>query len=249
MTEQLETDNDNAWWAGPRFLISAVLVALLAVLGVVLWLWPDGEETSQAAPAPAATAEPVSGEESVCGLGATGGTTLTRAPEDIKWEALGAIYAPSSEEHGPGTVDESTGVRSCYSHTPEGALLSSTNMLVSGNDPQVLLDTIRARVMDGPGKDIAIGQAQQRVSEGDTTAVPLEVAGFRLLSYTQNKATVEVVLAADDGTEKVYTTTATDMVWHEGDWRFALQDDGSGGPVSGQVSDLTGYIEWGPSNG
>ena len=77
----------------------------------------------------------------------------------------------------------------------------------------------------------------------------MEVAGFRLLSYAEDKATVEVVLAADDGTEQVYTTTATDMVWHNGDWHFALQDDGTGGPVSGRVSDLSGYVEWGPGNG
>ena len=249
MTDQIETDDNSTWWKAPRFLISTVLVALLIVLGVVLWLWPDGEEPTQAAPAPATTAEAVSGGESVCGLDATGGTTLTKAPDDVEWTALGAIYAPSSEEHGPGTVDESTGVRSCYSHTPAGALLASTNMLISGNDPQVLLDTIKARVMEGPGKDIAIGQAQQRVSANDTTTVPMEVAGFRLLSYAEDKATVEVVLAADDGTEQVYTTTATDMVWHNGDWHFALQDDGTGGPVSGRVSDLSGYVEWGPGNG
>ena len=249
MTDHIAADDNSTWWRTPRFLISAVLVSLLIVLGIALWLWPDAESPSQAAPAPATTADPISGEESVCGLDATGGTTLTKAPEDVEWSALGAIYAPSSEEHGPGTVDSDTGVRSCFSHTPEGALLASTNMLVSGSDPQVLLDTIRARVMDGPGKDISIGNVQQRVAANDTTSVPVEVAGFRLLSYTEDKATVEVVLAADDGTEKVYSTTATDMVWHEGDWHFALQDDGSGGPVSGRVSDLSGYIAWGPDNG
>ena len=164
MKDQIETDDNSTWWKTPRFLISAVLVAMLIVLGVVLWLWPDGEEPTQAAPAPATTAEPVSGEESVCGLDASGGTTLTKAPEDVEWTALGAIYAPSSEEHGPGTVEESTGVRSCYSHTPEGALLATTNILTSGNDPQLLLDTIKAQAVDGPGRDVAIGQVQQRLS-------------------------------------------------------------------------------------
>ena len=249
MTDQIETDDNNTWWKAPRFLISAVLVALLIVLGIVLWLWPDGEEPTQAAPAPATTAEPVSGEESVCGLDATGGTTLTKAPEDVEWTALGAIYAPSSEEHGPGTVDESTGVRSCYSHTPEGALLATTNILTSGNDPQLLLDTIKAQAVDGPGRDVAIGQVQQRLSSGDTATVPLEVGGFRLLSYTADKASVEVVVAADDGTEDIYMTTGVDLVWTEGDWHVYFQENGDPGPVSGQVSDLSGYIEWGPHDG
>ncbi|EYT53290.1 hypothetical protein [Kocuria sp. UCD-OTCP] len=249
MTDQIETDDNNTWWKAPRFLISAVLVAMLIVLGIVLWLWPDGEEPTQAAPAPATTAEPVSDGESVCGLDATGGTTLTKAPEDVEWTALGAIYAPSSEEHGPGTVDESTGVRSCYSHTPEGALLAATNMLTASGDPELLLETTRLLGMEGPGKDVAIGQIQQRIAGGDNTSVPVQVAGFRLLSYTGDTATVEVVLAGDDGSEKVYNTTGGNLVWHEGDWRFAFDDDGSGGPVSGRVSDLSGYIAWGPGNG
>ena len=249
MTDQIETDDNSTWWKAPRFLISTVLVALLIVLGVVLWLWPDGEEPTQAAPAPATTAEPVAGGESTCGLDATGGTTLTKAPEDVEWSALGAIYAPSSEEHGPGTVDESTGVRSCYSHTPEGALLATTNMLTASSDPELLLETTRKLGVESPGKEVAIGGLQERVAEGDNSSVPVQIAGFRLLSYTGDKATVEVVAAVDDGTEKIYITTAGDLVWNEGDWRFQFQDDGSGGPVSGRVSDLSGYIEWGPSDG
>ena len=43
--------------------VCAVSDLVLIVLGVVLWLWPDGEEPTQAAPAPAATAEPVAGGE------------------------------------------------------------------------------------------------------------------------------------------------------------------------------------------
>lgn len=249
MTDHSETDDNSTWWRTPRFLISAVLVALLIMLGFLLWLWPDGEEQSQATPAPTTTSAPSSDGESVCGLDATGGTTLTKAPEDVEWTALGAIYAPSSEEHGPGTVDEPTGVRSCYSHTPEGALLATTNILTSGNDPQLLLDTIKAQAVDGPGKDVAIGQVQQRLNSGDTSTLPLKVAGFRLLSYTGDMATVEVVVAADDGTEDIYMTTGVDLVWTEGDWHVSFQENGDPGPVSGQVSDLTGYIEWGPHDG
>ena len=249
MTDHSETDDNSTWWRTPRFLISAVLVALLIMLGFLLWLWPDGEEQSQATPAPTTTSAQSSDGESVCGLDATGGTTLTKAPEDVEWTALGAIYAPSSEEHGPGTVDEPTGVRSCYSHTPEGALLATTNILTSGNDPQLLLDTIKAQAMDGPGKDVAIGQVQQRLNSGDTSTLPLKVAGFRLLSYTGDMATVEVVVAADDGTEDIYMTTGVDLVWTEGDWHVSFQENGDPGPVSGQVSDLTGYIEWGPHDG
>ena len=251
MADQIETDNDNVWWAGPRFLVSAVLVALLVALGLVLWLWPDEAQPSQAQPVPATTADAASSDsqESVCGLDATGGTTLTEPPENVEWEAIGAIYAPTSEKHGPGTVDPITGVRSCYSHTPEGALLTTANMLTSSNDPQLLLDTLKELAVAGPGKDIAVGQVQQRVSEGDASTVPVQVAGFRLLSYTGDTATVEVVIAGDDGTEKTYITSSADLIWQDGDWRFALRDNGDTGPVSGQVSNLSGYIPWSPHDG
>ena len=185
----------------------------------------------------------------MCGLDATGGTTLTKAPEDVEWTALGAIYAPSSEEHGPGSVDSDTGVRSCYSHTPEGALLAATNMLAASGDPELLLETTRKLGMDSPGKEVSIGRIQEQIAEGGSSSVPVQIAGFRLLSYTEDAATVEVVAAADDGSEKVYITTSGDLVWHNGDWHFVYGDDGSGGPVSGRVSDLSGYIPWGPQDG
>ena len=249
MTDHFESDDNNTWWRTPRFLISAVLVVLLIVLGLVLWLWPDGEEQAQSLPTPIATTEVTTSEESACGLDATGGTTLTKAPDNVEWEALGALYAPSSEKHGPGKVDPETGVRSCYSHTPEGALLSVTNMLTSSNDPQLLLDTSEALILEGPGKDINSGRIQQRIAEGSASTVPMQIAGFRLLSYTGDKATVEVVAAVDDGTEKAYITNSADLIWQDGDWRFAFRDNGDAGPVSGNVSDLSGYITWGPQDG
>ncbi|WP_458117318.1 hypothetical protein [Arthrobacter sp. D2-10] len=253
---ETEEETGSSWWTKPTFIISAIAVALLIGTGIILFTFLGNNEKSEAAPTtppaptgaptPTATAEAPSGD-SVCGLNATGGTTLTSAPDGIEWEFLGGIAAPKSPEHGPGLVDEQTGVRSCYSHTPEGALLAVTGMLAASGDTELLLETTRALVIEGPGKQRTIDSLQDRLAEG-ASSVPIEVSAFRLLSYSPEKATVEVVLAADSGEGKIYQTTASDVVWN-GDWHFDLDADGSGGPVDGQITDLSGYILWGPNSG
>ena len=250
-----EEETDNAWWTKPTFIISAIAVVLLIGTGVILFaVLGKNEETAAAPPAQpqtstptSAAAEPISGE-SVCGLEATGGTTLTSAP-DVEWEFLGGIAAPKSAEHGPGVVDEQTGVRSCYSHTPAGALLSLAGRIAASGHPDLLLETTRTLSLDGPGKELSIQRIEERITSGATTAPPIRIEGFRVLSYSKEQATIEVVASADSGDELIYLTTSAIMEWHEGDWHVKFEDDGSSGPVEGQVSDLSGYIPWGPSDG
>ncbi|WP_104181679.1 hypothetical protein [Arthrobacter sp. B0490] len=253
MAETEETE--NLWWATPRFLMSAVAVLLLIIVGIILFVWVGNDDESDAAPpaqtqaaTPTPSATVASSDESVCGLDATGGTTLTAAPEDVEWEFIGGIAAPKSAEHGPGVVDEQTGVRSCYSHTPEGALLAVAGQAASSGDPELYLETVRTLSVDGRGKDVTIERAQRSISEGGTNP-PIEIAGFRLLSYTGDEATVEIVASADSGAELVYFTSSAVMQWIDGDWYTKYKDDGSSGPVDGQVSDLSGYVLWGPSVG
>lgn len=250
-----EEETHSAWWTKPTFIISAIAVVLLIGTGIVLFAFLGNNEEPQAAPpaqpettspsAPSADPDPA---QSVCGLEATGGTTLTSAPDDVEWEFLGGIAAPKSAEHGPGIVDEQTGVRSCYSHTPEGALLSLAGRIAASGDPDLLLETTRALSLDGPGKDLSIQRIEERIASGATTAPPIRVEGFRLLSYSGEEATLEVVASADSGSELMYLTTSAIMEWHEGDWHVKFKDDGSSGPVEGQVSDLSGYIPWGPAD-
>jgi hypothetical protein len=167
----------------------------------------------------------------------------------VEWEFLGGIAAPKSSEHGPGTVDEETGVRSCYSHTPEGALLAMAGLLASSGDDDLFLETSKALSLDGPGKDIGIGQIEERIASDTSANPPIELAGFRLLSYTDKQATVEIVASGDSGSDLVYFTTSGVLEWHEGDWYVKYNDDGSSGPVQGQLSNLSGYIPWGPASG
>lgn len=252
-----EEKTDNAWWTKPTFIISAVAVVLLIGTGIILFAFLGNNDESDAAPpvqpqttspTTSAATGPVSGE-SVCGLEATGGTTLTSAPENVEWEFLGGIAAPTSAKHGPGLVDRQTGVRSCYSHTPEGALLAVAGMLAASGDPELLVATARARSLEGPGKDINVELYERQVSSADGAAPPIKIEGFRLLSYTGDQATVEIVASGDSGSELLYLTSSLIVEWHQGDWYVKYRDDGTSGPVRGQVSDLSGYVPWGPDNG
>jgi hypothetical protein len=249
-------ESENIWWAAPRFLMSAVAVLLLIIVGIILFIWMGNDDQSEAAPpvqtqsaSPTPSASAVASDESVCGLDASGGTTLTAAPDDVEWEFIGGIAAPISAEHGPGVIDEQTGIRSCYSHTPEGALLALSNLLAASGDPELLLKTTQAVALEGPGKDIDMQRLQRRVDSGDTTTPPVKLEAFRLLSYSDDRATVEVVASGDSGSELVYITTSTVMEWHKGDWYVKYNDDGSSGPVEGPISDLSGYALWGPNSG
>jgi hypothetical protein len=254
MAETEETE--NVWWAAPRFLMSAVAVLLLIIVGIILFVWVGNDDESEAAPpaqsqaaTPTPSASLASSDESVCGLDATGGTTLTAAPENVEWEFLGGIAAPKSAEHGPGVVDEQTGVRSCYSHTPEGALLATVGRMAASGDSELYLETAKALSLDGPGKVVGLQRIQQNIDSGESSAPPIKIEGFRLLSYDDAEAVVEVVASGDSGSELLYFTSSAVMQWHKGDWYVKYQDDGSSGPVQGQVSDLSGYIPWGPTSG
>lgn len=256
---EVEDEQDKPWWAAGRFIISAIAVGLLLVLGIILAVavWTEDEPSAARSgkqPPPSASASPTAETDaatsaSICGLSAAGGKTLTSPPENVEWVYLGGIAAPKSQKHGPGRIDEKTGLRSCYSHTPEGALLAFAGFLAASGDLELMQTTMEAMVLPGPGKEKALNTIEEDLEDGQEAAPPLEIAGYRLLSYTGEKATMEIVTSADSGEGEVYVTTSAFMVWHNGDWHIKIGKDGSGGPVSGQVSDLSGYIKWGPGNG
>lgn len=259
MTKTAE-ETEQTWWAAPRFLISAMSIVLLVFIGIVLFVVTGDEEDApveSAAPsqsttarqAPTMDAAPVRSGDSTCGLDTSGGTTLTAPPKDTTWEYLNGLFGPKSETHGPGTVDPDTGVRSCFSHTPEGALMAVAGFFATSGDPQLFLDTVRARAIDGPGKDKNLGLIQKRVDENDTTTTPISIAAFKLLAYSDDKASIELVLGAEAGQETYYQTQSADIIWQDGDWYFLVRENGKAGSISGQISDLSGYVPWGPDNG
>lgn len=250
-------------WTSPTFLASGALVALVVVLAAVLALsggkddpaapsgtapvasTPAGAPT-EATQAPESPTDPKS--DSVCGLPAGSQDVPTEAPS-TKWELVGKVAAPTARKSfGPGKI-ASNGLRSCYAHSPVGALYAAANLTVmTTSGPALRRAAIDQLVKAGAARRRAKADLVRDASNDGTPEAVFQVAGYAFRTYEDSSALVDVAMRI--------TTTATSgadvtglvhlpvsLVWTDGDWRATTAPDGSfieGGRISG----LDGYVEW-----
>ncbi len=181
----------------PGFLISAVVIGLIVVLGVVVTVRIAGDNSSANSPpvsiaptgstssTPNASADPAA---SVCGLPAgTDTDPLTVAPAVI-WNYQGTIAYPRSPESGPGKTAQQ-GYRYCFQHSPSGAVVMAANALAQGSDPEL--------GESWAGYALAEGRYREQLADeiGAATGTQgsrLKVAGFRVLSYDGATARIDL---------------------------------------------------------
>lgn len=253
-------DDDNEQrspFARRGFIAAAGVVAVVAILGITLGIVnatqddPDPDPTgSNSAPSPSAstsappTPEPTeaAGGASVCGLGgvALDGSLSTAPAAD--WQYQDTTAYPTSAEYGPGDVS-SEGLRSCFQHSPEGAVFTAANAVVQGSDPATVGAWLDYFIADGPNRDAVLAQGTG-VEGSSGQGVRLEVAGFRLLAYDGETARVDIaVRGAADG-QTVSLSMVYLLVWEDGDWKLSVTDPNL--PINvANVPDLAGYITWG----
>ena len=222
-----------------RGWLAAAVVAVIVALGVVLsvtGVFGGGDPaTPPAAAAPSATADP---QGSVCGLTdvALSGT-VDQAPADAQWVLVGTIAAPSVPGQGPGLVDDD-GFRSCFAHTPTGAVVAAANLAALGSYPPVRARFNEQALAPGAGRDAVLAKpAAQGASDGPR----LELVGFQLLRYTGQQADVDLALRTSTGSLLGATVYLT---WAEGDWKVRLADDGSDLSSVSPISSLDAYVPW-----
>ncbi|GGI02171.1 hypothetical protein ACFFGR_01485 [Arthrobacter liuii] len=231
-------NEDQSPLTKPKFIISAVVVAIIVALGIILAL-PKGGGTPTAEPSnsgstTASTQPSAAAAASVCGLPsgdqAKPATTLT----DTKWELVGKIAAPTSPaQFGPGKT-EANGLRACFAHSPTGALYAGANMIVLGSSgrPDLLAQHL---VVEGPERD-------KMLSEPPTSAprtAPFQIAGYKVVDYTGDRAVIEYGLKAANGS---VGSVPVAMQWQGGDWKWVLPATGMA--EARQLSDLNGFISW-----
>ncbi|MCQ9165498.1 hypothetical protein [Arthrobacter sp. STN4] len=240
MTESAEANKDQNPLTKPKFIISAVVVAILVALAIILPLLPKGEGAASPAPTMAATSTATATVESgsaasICGLPTGPQSKLATAPTDTKWELVGKVAAPTSpREFGPGKV-AANGLRSCFSHSPTGALYAAVNLTaLSGSGKAGLV--YKYLSVPGPQRDKMLNESPA-ASDGSVTA---QLAGFMVRSYDSDQTVVDLAFKADNGT---YVSIPVPLQWSGGDWKFIIPATGDTG--SQQISDLSGYIEWG----
>ncbi|WP_392342544.1 hypothetical protein ACQ86L_0120 (plasmid) [Leifsonia sp. P73] len=227
-----------------RFILAAVIVGVVLLCAVVLVvssvIGGQAKPSANSSGAPTSTPTQTSvsaADRSTCGLpGFEKSGTLTQAPNS-KWQLVGTVAAPTDPKgSGPGNV-ESSGFRSCYAHTPTGALYAAANMLAVVSDRSLVHEVADKLTMPGPGRDALL---KQSASTSGTT-VRYQIAGFKLDSYSGDQATVDIAVNLSTG-ELVSFPFA--LQWDDGDWKVKTTDDGGFTLPPAQLQSLGGYIPW-----
>jgi hypothetical protein len=238
MTEPTVNEDQNPL-TKPKFIISAVVVAIIVALGIILALIPKGggnpaAEPSNSGYATASTQPSAAAAASVCGLPPGDQAKPATTPTDTKWELVGKIAAPTSPtQFGPGKT-EANGLRSCFAHSPTGALYAGANVAVLSATGKARL-VYEQLAVPGPERDALLNQPEPQ----ETSSVTAQIAGFQIRSYDADRA---VIVIAAKGSNGALVSVPVPLQWHGGDWKVVVPATGSTG--GGQISDLSGFIPW-----
>jgi len=239
-------DDGQSGGLSKRILGSAVVVAAIVVLGLVLSLTnllggkkepTPPPSTPSSSPSVSSSPSATVAQASVCGLTDVQMTgTLATAP-DATWALVGTTAAPSIKGQGPGKI-EPDGYRSCFARTPTGALLAAGNYAAIGSNGALRKKFYEQATVPGPGRDALLSKPIPGAGAGGTR---VQIAGFRVLRYDGNQADVDVALRTANG---ALGAMVFNLQWSGGDWKLRLADDGSElSPVS-QIPSLNGYVLW-----
>jgi len=235
MTEPTVNEDQNPL-TKPKFIISAVVVAIIVALGIVLALLPKGGGTPTAEPnnsgsTTAGTQPSAAAAASVCGLPPGDQAKPATTPADTKWELVGKIAAPTSPtQYGP----EANGLRSCFAHSPTGALYAAANMtaLSAAGRADLVYEQL---ALPSPERD-AVLKSSPTAAPSSVTA---QLAGFTFRSYDADRAVIDLAFKGANGT---FISIPVPLQWYGGDWKFVVPATGDTG--ARQITDLSGYIEW-----
>ncbi len=250
-----EESEQRSPYSRPGFLAAALVVAVVAVLGIVLAVSgalrsdPGAASTSSTSPpaspqssAPAPSPTPSTSEDgaSVCGLpGEVLAGKLTSAPP-AEWVFQGTTGYPTSTTAGPGETN-AEGVRYCFQHSPEGAVFAAANAVAQGTDPGHAEPWLRYFLADGPNRDAVLAQG---AGSGGNGGARVEIAGFRLLAYDGQTARVDMAVRGSAGNgQTVNLSMVYDLVWEAGDWKLVVTNPAA--PINvAAIPNVSGYIAW-----
>lgn len=229
------------------FIASTAIVVLVVLCGLVLvatnlWSNDNDDETAETAapttdPSPEASTAP--GESgSLCGLPGGSHTTIDSPPE-VEWEFVGTMQAPTSAEAGPGQISDD-GLRQCYAHTPEGALLAAANVVAMGTDPLLVQELNEEQVAEGPGRDAVLADLENNPPESDAS-IRLTIVGYNLMGYAPNASRIDLAV---EGSNSMVASITTDLRWEDGDWKIALSNSGQPVIPVTQIADASDYHPW-----
>jgi hypothetical protein len=236
----------------PGFIVSAVVVAVVLVLGAILGtvgIVNATRDEPTAAPAtttseegPEEPSEPVeepAAGASICGLkGEVLEGTVDEAPA-AEWEFQGTIAYPTAEEFGPGKTDEN-GVRSCFQHSPEGALFMAANAMSQSSYPETYEPWLRYALSEGPNREAMLAED---AAPSDMQGTRIQITGYRVLDYSGDAATIDLLTSATTEGQSAEVSAVLHLVWENGDWR--VDSNQAEGVDVGTATSTGGYTAWG----
>jgi hypothetical protein len=237
------SEHNSSPWSQRGFVLAAAFVGGLVLLGLVLLLVGPGsnDDDSNGQPsqnAPATTPARKDPNASVCGL-PVGRQQVPAVPPEARWELVGTIAAPTEPKTvGPGISEGRR--RLCFAHSPTGALFAAANFVgtvgAARGDPTIL----REVTAEGAVRDATIEKDATSGGSYDSSG-GLQVAGFRVSSYSPTEATVDLAFTVRD---RGYARLPLSMRWERGDWKIVIAT--SEGPFGGfeRLQNLSGYVPW-----
>jgi hypothetical protein len=240
---------DPSPWRRPWFVLAAVFLGLVVVLGVVVAVWPRGG--SAPSPAQAPLAEPSGGASAAAAPGGASSLLPTalpaRPPGDVTWELVGQNSVPVSKTAGPDTV--AGGVAAGFAHTPEGALVAAAQLAAraafsagkSSWEP-----TVQHSFVAGADRDRLLANLRAAPEQQADPGELSPLAGYLYQAYTPDTAVLGLVYRSPGSSSAAqYHVVTTTMQWHGGDWQMVAPPNGSWLSVNRPAADLTGVVQWG----
>lgn len=259
MVSAAESDDVDGgpFWAKPGFILAALALAAVALLGVVLAFRANGGEDEPVAEPPAATesataADPAQTSDSAAptssptaapdpgsncpALSGRGGEDAISTAPDVQWSPVGEVAAALSDDNGPARRD---GVKECFAQTPEGALLAAYNFLAdvrtSTSDPTEVVTARVSKQAAGYGQLLADSQAERNLTS-------MTVQGYRFLATDNARYTVSLVSSLPGTADALFLRDEVLVEWNGSDWHVmsVLEPE--------QVDGLPGdYVRWSPA--
>jgi hypothetical protein len=173
-----------------------------------------------------------------CGLAAGGEEIPAEAPAVDGWEVSRRVVVPRSSAYGPGKQDRD-GFRRCFAHSPTGAVYAAYNVIAAMADQHKVLTTAGKLMLPGPATDTLLADLRKETADEDSN--PTQIAGFRVLDASADRATVMLAMPV----ETAFMSANFTLVWHDGDWRLVPPGPGDslGAPYA-QQRDLSGFVAW-----
>ncbi|GAB3806230.1 hypothetical protein [Micromonospora zhanjiangensis] len=235
-------DDERPFWRQRGWQLSAGYLALVLCAGVVAVFGAGSDESTGGAgrTTPGQLTVEVGATNSRpagCRTDDADQSTPVRPPVDVTWRQLNGAGVPSSASAGP---LRSTGpLQWCFAHTPMGAVMAA-NVIprhMSGAEWRAVTEQ---QVVPGSGRDVFVAL---RSSQSDSTRqfTANSLAGFMLLSYTPDSATVRLLIRQPPA---VYGATEYVVDWQGGDWKLRARPDGDLHSEFSAVPDVGGFVLW-----